>query len=126
MLNPALIYQAIVETITNSTTEMSLKMSDCVNFSTCCHTEIICTLKDSIWNPKKIYIHTHTAASGEIYRRYIDFQSIQQSRTGEFECRRDGNNSASLLLVAHCAFNIHSNENCQSNEMLVRLNCQTQ
>lgn len=75
--SPILVHRAIVGTITNSTAEMSLKMPDCVNFSTRCHTEIIgssCTLRDGIcgaeggWEKK-----TRAAASGEINRRHMRY-----------------------------------------------------
>lgn len=38
---PPFVLRTIVEAITNSAAEMSLKMPDCVNFPTRCHAEII-------------------------------------------------------------------------------------
>lgn len=72
--SPILVYRAIVGTITNSTAEMSLKMPDCVNFSTRCHTEIIgssCTLRDGICGAEGGL--GRGAASGEINRRHMRY-----------------------------------------------------
>lgn len=52
--------------------------------------------------------------------RTLDFQSIQWSRTGGFECRSEGSSGVSLPLVAHCAFDFYGGENCRFNKMLVR------
>lgn len=76
--SPILVYRAIVGTITNSTAEMSLKMPDCVNFSTRCHTEIIgssCTLRDGICGGggRKKWMPIRAAASGEINRRHMRY-----------------------------------------------------
>lgn len=78
--SPILVYRAIVGTITNSTAEMSLKMPDCVNFSTRCHTEIIgssCTLRDGIcavWGGRRWGVGGGCLfASGEINRRHMRY-----------------------------------------------------
>lgn len=120
----ALIYNAIVETNTNSTAEMSLKMPDCGKFPTCCHTERRHLPKQE--SQKNLYTLTQRPrAKFTGVMSMLDFQSIQWGRTGGFECRSEGNDSVSLLLVAHCVFDFYSNQNCRYNKMLVRLNCQT-
>lgn len=81
------------------------------------------TMKDGIcWsgNPK-----IFTQSQGGLWWnlqvvRNLDFQSMQWSRTRRSECRSEGNDRVSLLLVAHCAFDFYSSENCHFNKMLVR------
>lgn len=66
---------------------MSLKMPDCGNFSTCCHADIIRRI--ARWKEAftrvgiQKSLHTHAAASGEIYRWYVrqisnQFNGVEQ------------------------------------------------
>lgn len=118
----ALIYHAIVETNTNSTAEISLKkawlrktfrsLSRRHNLCNCAHT--------AEQESKNLYTTARRPRWNLQVARTLDFQSIQWSRTGGFECRSEGSSGVSLPLVAHCAFDFYGSENCRFNKMLVR------